>query len=192
MYRVINLKQTAARGYPRERWWDDTALQTQDSKFESWRSEAEHATSRSRRLTTIVNLYEWTGKKHFVPLKLESQSGATLFELVRVIAELGLWQTVLRIDWILRSVSSSPSSGWPGTCLTEGWNLSYVSSICLQDSWKWLSSDISYYRIDPSSLHYPRNRRVPQIVKSNCLFRRLTLPCSQNTMLIFYIRAYIF
>ena len=30
--------------------WDDTVLQTQDSKFEPWRSEAEHATSRSRRL----------------------------------------------------------------------------------------------------------------------------------------------
>ena len=28
--------------------WDDTVLQTQDSKFEPWRSEAEHATSRSR------------------------------------------------------------------------------------------------------------------------------------------------
>ena len=38
-------------------WWDDrddTVLQTQDSKFESWRSEAEHATSRSRRLPTIL------------------------------------------------------------------------------------------------------------------------------------------
>ena len=30
--------------------WDDTVLQTQDSKFEPWRSEAENATSRSRRL----------------------------------------------------------------------------------------------------------------------------------------------
>ena len=32
------------------RWWDDwddTVLQTQDSKFEPWRSEAEYATSRS-------------------------------------------------------------------------------------------------------------------------------------------------
>ena len=29
--------------------WDDTVLQTQDSKFEPWRSEAEHANSRSRR-----------------------------------------------------------------------------------------------------------------------------------------------
>ena len=30
--------------------WDDTVLQTQDSKFDPWRSEAEHATSWSRRL----------------------------------------------------------------------------------------------------------------------------------------------
>ena len=40
-------------------WWrwddlDDTVLQTQDSNFVSWRSEAEHATSRSRRLPTIL------------------------------------------------------------------------------------------------------------------------------------------
>ena len=34
--------------------WDDTVLQTQDSKFEPWRSEAEHATSRSRRLPAIL------------------------------------------------------------------------------------------------------------------------------------------
>ena len=34
--------------------WDDTVLQTQDSKFKPWRSEAEHATSRSRRLPTIL------------------------------------------------------------------------------------------------------------------------------------------
>ena len=39
------------------RWWDDwddTVLQTQDSKFDPWRSEAEHATFWSRRLPTIL------------------------------------------------------------------------------------------------------------------------------------------
>ena len=35
--------------------WDDTVLQTQDSKFVPWRSEVEHATSRSRRLPTILS-----------------------------------------------------------------------------------------------------------------------------------------
>ena len=38
--------------------WDDTVLQTQDSKFEPWRSEAEHATSRSRRLPTILTNWQ--------------------------------------------------------------------------------------------------------------------------------------
>ena len=57
-------------------WWDDTALQTHDSKFEPWRSEVEHATSLSRRLPKIFNLYEWEGKKHFVSLKLNGQCGA--------------------------------------------------------------------------------------------------------------------
>ena len=44
------------------RWddWDDTVLQTYDSKFGPWRSEAEHATSRSRRLSTILTFTrEW-------------------------------------------------------------------------------------------------------------------------------------
>ena len=36
--------------------WDDTALHTQDSKFEPWPSEAEYTTSRSRRLPTILNV----------------------------------------------------------------------------------------------------------------------------------------
>ena len=62
-------------------WWDecdDTALQTQDSKFEPWRSEAEYAASRSQRLTTILNLYKWAGEKHFFSLKLEVQSGVRI------------------------------------------------------------------------------------------------------------------
>ena len=46
------------------RWWDDwddTVLQTQDSTFEPWRSEAEHATSRSRRLPTILTFTRGVG-----------------------------------------------------------------------------------------------------------------------------------
>ena len=37
--------------------------------------EVKHATSRSRRFPTIFNLYELAGKKQFVSLKLECQSG---------------------------------------------------------------------------------------------------------------------
>ena len=45
--------------------WDDTVLQTQESKFEPWRSEAEHATSRSRRLPTILTFTRGWGRNIF-------------------------------------------------------------------------------------------------------------------------------
>ena len=45
--------------------WDDTVLQTQDSKFEPWRSETEHATSRSRRLPTILTFTRGWGRNNF-------------------------------------------------------------------------------------------------------------------------------
>ena len=49
-------------------WWDDwvdTALETQDSKFEPWRSEPEHATSRSRRIPTILTFTRGWGRNIF-------------------------------------------------------------------------------------------------------------------------------
>ena len=49
--------------------WDDTVLLTQNSKFEPWRSEAEHATSRSRRLPTILTFTRGWGRNIFVSLK---------------------------------------------------------------------------------------------------------------------------
>ena len=49
--------------------WDDTVLQTQDSKFEPWRSEAEHATSRSRRLPTILTFTRGWGRNNSVSFK---------------------------------------------------------------------------------------------------------------------------
>ena len=49
--------------------WDDTVLQTQDSKFGSWRSEAEHATSQSRRLPTILTFTRGWGRNIFVSFK---------------------------------------------------------------------------------------------------------------------------
>ena len=49
--------------------WDDTVLQTQDSKFAPWRSEAEHATSRSRRLPTILTFTRGWGRNIFVSFK---------------------------------------------------------------------------------------------------------------------------
>ena len=56
--------------------WDDIALQTLNSIFEPWRSEAEGAVSESRKIPTIIcTIYESAGKKHFVSLKLGGQSG---------------------------------------------------------------------------------------------------------------------
>ena len=52
--------------------WDDTVLQTQDSKFEPWRSEAEHATSRSRRLPTILTFTRGWWRNNFVSVISES------------------------------------------------------------------------------------------------------------------------
>ena len=49
--------------------WDDTVLQTQDSKFEPWRSEADHATSRSRWLPTILTFTRGWGRNNFVSFK---------------------------------------------------------------------------------------------------------------------------
>ena len=49
--------------------WDDTVLQTPDSKFEPWRSEAEHATSRSHRLPTILTFTRGWGRNNFVSFK---------------------------------------------------------------------------------------------------------------------------
>ena len=49
-------------------WWDDcddTVLQTQDSKLKPWRSEAEHATSRSRRVPTILTFTRGWGRNIF-------------------------------------------------------------------------------------------------------------------------------
>ena len=45
--------------------WDDTVLQTQDSKFEPWRSEAEHDTSLSRRLPAILTFTRGWGRNIF-------------------------------------------------------------------------------------------------------------------------------
>ena len=61
-YRLNRARRTSWGWWDR---WDDTALQTQDLKFEHLRSESKHATSRSRRLPTILNIYEWAGKKYF-------------------------------------------------------------------------------------------------------------------------------
>ena len=65
--------------------WDDTALRRQDSKLEPWRSEVENATPRWLMFPTILNPYEWAGKKRFLSLKLESKSGVQTRDLRAVL-----------------------------------------------------------------------------------------------------------
>ena len=48
---------------------NEMTFQTQDSIFEPWRSEAEHATSRSRRLPTILSFTRGWGRNVFVSSK---------------------------------------------------------------------------------------------------------------------------
>ena len=58
--------------------WDDTVLQTQDSKFEPWRSEAEHATSRSRKLPTILTFTRGWGRNIFCFFQTAETGNRTL------------------------------------------------------------------------------------------------------------------
>ena len=58
--------------------WDDTALQTQDSKFGPLRSKAEHAISRSDRLPIILIFPSERRRNTFASLKLECQRGGTI------------------------------------------------------------------------------------------------------------------
>ena len=63
--------------------WDDTVLQTQDSKFEPWRSKAEHATSRSRRLPTILSFTRGWGRNFFCFFQTAETGNQTLNSSVK-------------------------------------------------------------------------------------------------------------
>ena len=55
------------------RWMRWHCPQNKGFEIRAVTSEAEQATSRSRMLPTIFNLYKWVGKKHFVSLKLSKE-----------------------------------------------------------------------------------------------------------------------
>ena len=70
-------------------WWDDTVLQTQDSKFGPWRSEAEHATSRSRRLPTILTFTREWGRNIFKPPRPGTEPRALAWKAAVLTTTLG-------------------------------------------------------------------------------------------------------
>ena len=59
----------------------DTALQTQDLRFEPRHSGAEHAASWSQMLRTMLNLYERVGKKQLLP-RGSNQSDRFIFKYI--------------------------------------------------------------------------------------------------------------
>ena len=96
--------------------WDDTVLQTQDSKFEPWRSEAEHATSRSRRLPTILTFTRGWGRNIFcffetaetgnrTPNSGVKGSGANHYPRAPAPAAYGFWWSNTSTDknWAMRT-----------------------------------------------------------------------------------------
>ena len=55
---------------------------TQNSNCEHWRFEVEHATSRSPRFPTLLNVFAWAGNKYYVFLKtLNNEIGGQTLEL---------------------------------------------------------------------------------------------------------------
>ena len=82
--------------------WDDTVLQTQDSKFEPWRSEAEHATSRSRRLPAILTFTRGWGRNIFVSFKPPSpgtEPRTLAWKAAVLTTTLGPPPTLFKTEW---------------------------------------------------------------------------------------------
>ena len=100
--------------------WDDTVLQTQDSKFEPWRSEAEHATSRSRRLPTILTFTRGWGRNNFVsfkPPRPGTEPRTLAWKAAVLTTTLGppptsLSNTLSNVTWTLFSLSPSYFSSY--------------------------------------------------------------------------------
>ena len=116
----INWARRTSRGW----WddWDDTVLQTQDSKFEPWRSEAEHATSRSRRLPTILTFTRRWGRNIFCFLQIAETgnrtpnsgvkgSGANHYPRVMKKKSLGITNLLSIITWIVAGTKRCCRSG---------------------------------------------------------------------------------
>ena len=107
--------------------WDDTVLQTQDSKFEPWRSEAEHATSRTRRLPAILTFTRGWLRNIFVSFKPPSPGAeprtlawkaavltTTLFVIILIKQSPTNVSTVCdHIDW---AVAYECQRAWKRTC----------------------------------------------------------------------------
>ena len=99
--------------------WDDTVLQTQDSKFEHWRSEAEHATPWSRRLPTILSFTRRWGTG---PRKA-AWKAAVLTTTLRPPPDLSvfIWgvKSVVKHDLLHSDIQSHMSAVWENKALVQ-------------------------------------------------------------------------
>ena len=106
-------------------WWDDwndTVLQTQDSKFEPWRSEAEHATSRSRRLPTILTIKVVRARRFADVAACRAVSNPAWCRIFREIS----WVSLLNIGTLLR-------------CWMCPWARPFTLKCFTWLRWKWVS-----------------------------------------------------
>ena len=78
----------------------DTALETQNKKFEPRRSEGELATSRSRRLSILLNFYQCARKKHFVFLMPERGLNHTVTSATPTNPSGEAGKTALVTEWV--------------------------------------------------------------------------------------------
>ena len=106
--------------------WDDTVLQTQDSKFEPWRSEAEHATSRSRRLPTILTFTRGWGRNicvSFKPPRLgtEPRTLAWKAAVLTTTLYLNVHTTQRPLDNYPMQVQCRSTVNYAGTTLSQHW-----------------------------------------------------------------------
>ena len=112
--------------------WDDTVLQTQDSKFEPWRSEAEHATSRSRRLPTILTFTRGWGRNIFVsfkPPRPETEPRTLAWKAAVLTATLG----PPPCDYILGQILGSILHSWHSFTSTNSYRFTWP--IYVTDMW---------------------------------------------------------
>ena len=119
--------------------WDDTVLQTQDLKFEPWRSEAEDATSRSRRLPIILSFTRGWGSDiffFFKPPRPGTESRTLAWKAAVLTTELTLaqyWVTVscLAPRWMWASVTDG------GPTLTQPWLKACARTVSMQVPAAW-------------------------------------------------------
>ena len=128
--------------------WDDTVLQTQYSKFEPWRSEAEHAASRSRRLPTILTFTRGWGRNVFVsfkPPRLGTEPRTPAWKAAVLTTTLGpppqITKNITIFENQLYSAIKHLLKGWhnvvtPSATLTQHFiNIGWMSSICWDREW---------------------------------------------------------